>query len=161
MRASLLLLAAASAHGWRVAAPPRGRGSALPSLNRLPPPLLAELPMPDTPQTEAERQAENLKMENDLAAFRAQQAADGIVSKPVEEETLLQKTINTLGKILTFNFFVICIFFLWFLTGVAAQFGLQQTAVIESFRGAWDLIILPLLSTHMALTFISAGLERI
>jgi hypothetical protein len=39
------------------------------------------------------------------------------------EETMLDKTISTLGTILTFNFFVIISFFLWFLTGVGAQFG--------------------------------------
>jgi hypothetical protein len=77
------------------------------------------------------------------------------------EETMLDKTISTLGTILTFNFFVIISFFLWFLTGVGAQFGAQNTAIIDAFRGAWDWLIQPLLGTHMTLTFLSAGLERI
>ena len=46
------------------------------------------------------------------------------------------------------------------LTARATHFGNTRQA-IESFRGAWDLIILPLLTTHMTLTFLSAGLERI
>ncbi|KAL1500366.1 hypothetical protein AB1Y20_013029 [Prymnesium parvum] len=124
-------------------------------------PVLSESPF-EPAQSEEERLAVNAKLESDVAAFRAQKEADGTLTDSKDrEDSLLQMTINTLGKVLTFNFFVICIFFLWFLAGLAAQFGLQQTAVIDSFRGAWDLIILPLLSTHMALTFLSAGLERI
>ena len=36
------------------------------------------------------------------------------------EVTFLQKVIDTLGTVLTYNFFIICGFFLWFLTGVGA-----------------------------------------
>ena len=48
-----------------------------------------------------------------------------------------------------------------FLTGVGLQFGAHDEAVMNTFRTAWDPLILPLLSTHMALTFLSAGLERL
>lgn len=143
--------------------------------------VLAEPSMPDSGQPNLDRQAVNAKLESDLAAFRAQEAMKE-VAPPTEENSILKQAINILGKILTFNFFVICIFFLWFLAGaqiaschsrnlsdfrkpvsagVFAQFALQQTAIIGSFQGAWDVIILPLLSTHMALTFLSAGLEKL
>ena len=71
------------------------------------------------------------------------------------------KTIGTLGTILTYNFFIIIGFFTWFMTGVVAQFGFQQTALIDAFRGAWDYVIQPLLGTHMTLTFLSYGLEKV
>ena len=74
---------------------------------------------------------------------------------------MLQNVINTLGKILTVNFFIICILFLWFLTGCAAKFGAQEDAIIDAFRGSWDLFIMPLLTTHMTLTFLSFGLEKV
>tara|TARA_B110000196_G_scaffold276355_1_gene254272 strand:+ start:365 stop:493 length:129 start_codon:yes stop_codon:yes gene_type:complete len=32
--------------------------------------------------------------------------------------------------------------------------------IINAFRSCWDFLILPLLSTHMALTFLSFGLEK-
>lgn len=76
------------------------------------------------------------------------------------KQGLLQKVINTLGTVLTFNFFIIIIFFTWFITGVGAQFALDNVEIINAFRGAWDVIILPLLTTHMTLTFLSYGLEK-
>ena len=69
--------------------------------------------------------------------------------------------INALGTVLTYNFFIIIGFFLWFLVGVGLQFGAQDTTVIGAFQAFWDKLILPLLSTHMLLTFLSAGLERL
>ena len=112
-----------------------------------------------TPAQEAKRAELESSLAADLARFKAENAparsaGDG-------ERTLLQNVIDTLGKILTFNFFVIVIFFLWFLTGVGAKFGAQNEAIIDSFRGAWDVLIMPLLTTHMTLTFLSAGLERL
>ena len=82
-------------------------------------------------------------------------------SAAADESSLLKKTIGTLGTILTYNFFIIIGFFTWFMTGVVAQFGFQQTALIDAFRGAWDYVIQPLLGTHMTLTFLSYGLEKV
>ena len=77
-----------------------------------------------------------------------------------EDVGLLFKIIDTLGTILTYNFVIICLFFAWFLTGVGAQYGAQNTTLIEAFRAAWDVLILPLLTTHMTLTFLSWDLEK-
>ena len=44
--------------------------------------------------------------------------------------------------------------------GVGAQFGADNVTIINAFRSCWDFLILPLLSTHMALTFLSFGLEK-
>jgi len=78
-----------------------------------------------------------------------------------DEQGILQKVIDTLGTVLTYNFFIIIGFFIWFLAGVGLQFGAKELAVIGAFRSLWDPLILPLLSTHMGLTFLSAGLERL
>eukprot|EP00965_Chrysotila_dentata_P199527 6179438-Pleurochrysis_carterae.AAC.2 len=94
-------------------------------------------------------------------ASRAREQDLGTVGDASEAEpSLVRRTIDVLGTVLTYNFFIICAFFLWFLTGVGAQYGAQNDAIIQAFRGAWDYIIQPLLGTHMLLTFISAGLER-
>ena len=77
------------------------------------------------------------------------------------EDTLLQKTINTLGTVLTYNFFIIISFFVWFVAGVGAQFGLKDFTIIDGFKGCWGWLIQPLLTTHMTLTFLSAGLEKL
>ena len=78
-----------------------------------------------------------------------------------EEVGTLQNVINTLGNVLTVNFFIIIAFFTWFLAGVGAQFGAENFVLINAFRSCWDVLILPLLSTHMALTFLSFGLEKV
>lgn len=44
---------------------------------------------------------------------------------------------------------------------MGAQFGADNYTIINAFRGCWDFLILPLLSTHMALTFLSFGLEKL
>ena len=95
----------------------------------------------------------------DVERFKAAKAATA-PAEP-EEETLLDKTIDTLGTILTFNFFIIITFFAWFLTGVAAQFGFQSYDIINTFRSSWDFLIMPLLTTHMTLTILSWGLEKV
>lgn len=116
LRLALVSACAAGVHGFRLASSPlRSQLGQRPSFRRCPAPLLSEPPMWDVPQSEADRQAVNAKMESDLAAFRAQAAAEG-VSAPTEV-SILQKMINTLGRILTVNFFVIIGFFLWFLAG--------------------------------------------
>lgn len=100
------------------------------------------------------------RLAEDIALFKAERGLDAAVGEE-EEEGMLQSTINTLGTVLTYNFFIIISFFAWFLTGVGMQFGAQNTVVIDAFRGAWDVLIQPLLGTHMALTFLSAGLEKV
>lgn len=100
-------------------------------------------------------------LQADVERFKAKRLADAAAAGiDPEEMTLLEKSIDTLGTILTYNFFIIITFFGWFLTGVVAQFGLKEFAIINAFRGAWDWLIMPLLTTHMTLTFLSYGLEK-
>merc|ERR1719460_1669847 len=75
---------------------------------------------------------------DDIARFKAERGPDPSTLEADEEPGLLMKTIDTLGTILTYNF-----------------------GIIILFRGCWDFLILPLLSTHMALTFLSFGLEKL
>ena len=77
------------------------------------------------------------------------------------EVTALQRVINTLGTVLTYNFFIIVTFFAWFVSGVVGQFGFESYGLINAFRGCWDVLIMPLLTTHMTLTFLSFGLEKL
>jgi len=105
----------------------------------------------------------------DLAKFKAEKGVAGqALSGPSKkydvaesEKTFVQKLIEVLGTVLTYNFAIIIAFFTWFIVGAGAQLGAQQTAIIDSFRGCWDWLIMPLLTTHMTLTFLSAGLERL
>lgn len=102
------------------------------------------------------------QLERDLAQFKAERGGGATDSLAAEmEPTLLKRVIDTLGSVLTFNFFIIIAFFTWFLTGVGMQFGAHQEGLINAFRGAWDPLIMPLLTTHMTLTFLSAGLEKL
>jgi len=105
-------------------------------------------------------------VEGDLAADIARFKAERDISSSIfdaddADPTILQKVINTLGTVLTYNFFIIIAFFIWFIAGAIGQFGFDSTWLILAFQAKWDVLILPLLSTHMALTFLSAGLERI
>mmetsp|Transcript_95064 Transcript_95064/g.271851 ORF Transcript_95064/g.271851 Transcript_95064/m.271851 type:complete len:86 (-) Transcript_95064:170-427(-) len=72
----------------------------------------------------------------------------------------MTQTISTLGTILSYNFIIIIGFFTWFITGVGFKFIAKTDLVIDAFTGLWEWLILPLLSTHMALTFLSFGLEK-
>jgi len=98
----------------------------------------------------------------DIARFKAEKGiATSIFDEaPAAELTILERVIDTLGTVLTYNFFIIIGFFLWFLAGVALQFGADNIWLIGAFQAKWEVLILPLLSTHMALTFLSAGLEK-
>ena len=52
--------------------------------------------------------------------------------------------------------FIVC----RFVAGCFGKFALETDVVIDAFTGLWEVLILPLLSTHMALTFLSAGIEK-
>lgn len=120
------------------------------------------------------RDAAEDRLAEDIARFKAERGLSptvgldkpgGVnyadVSDEDEEVGMLQNVINTLGNVLTVNFFIIILFFTWFLAGVGAQFGADNFVLINAFRSCWDVLILPLLSTHMALTFLSFGLEKV
>lgn len=100
-------------------------------------------------------------LEAEVAKFKAAKAEKIAVAGGPAEPSMLDRTIDTLGTVLTYNFFIIIVFFTWFLVGVGAQFGADNTSIINAFRGAWDVLILPLLTTHMTLTFLSYGLEKL
>ena len=72
----------------------------------------------------SEQLSKRAALEDGLAADLARFKADPTLNPRTEADsgpTMMQNVINTLGKILTFNFFLIIIFFLWFLTGVGMQ----------------------------------------
>ena len=91
----------------------------------------------------------------DAARFRER----GIVGEAAPENPV-QGLINVLGTVLGFNFVVIVGLFLWFLSGVFSLYALDNDTIIIAVKAAFDPFILPLLSTHMGLTFLSYGLEK-
>ena len=107
------------------------------------------------------RRAAEDRLAEDIARFKAERGLDELREEEEEEAGLLYTVIDTLGTILTYNFGIIITFFAWFLTGVGMQYGAQNTVVIDAFRGCWDVLIMPLLTTHMTLTFLSFGLEKV
>ena len=95
------------------------------------------------------------KLIADAARFRER----GIVGEAAPENPV-QGLINVLGTVLGFNFVVIVGLFLWFLSGVFSLYALDNDTIIIAVKAAFDPFILPLLSTHMGLTFLSYGLEK-
>ena len=88
------------------------------------------------------------KLIADAARFRER----GTVVEAAPENPV-QGLINVLGTVLGFNFVVIVGLFLWFLSGVFSLYALDNDAIIIAVKAAFDPFILPLLSTHMGLTF--------
>ena len=104
-------------------------------------------------------QARMASLAADVEAFKQAKAAaqaDGD-----DKVTTLERVVDTLGTILSYNFLVIVAFFAWFLAGVFGQYVVKDLFLISAFPSFWDVLILPLLSTHMALTLLSAGLARL
>ena len=95
------------------------------------------------------------KLIADAARFRER----GTVVEAASENPV-QGLINVLGTVLGFNFVVIVGLFLWFLSGVFSLYALDNDTIIIAVKAAFDPFILPLLSTHMGLTFLSYGLEK-
>ena len=95
------------------------------------------------------------KLIADAARFRER----GTVVEAASENPV-QGVINVLGTVLGVNFVVIVGLFLWFLSGVFSLYALDNDAIIIAVKAAFDPFILPLLSTHMGLTFLSYGLEK-
>jgi hypothetical protein len=96
---------------------------------------------------------------SDIARFKQRESASAALSDGRPD--VVMSVINSLGLILTCNFVIIVGLFGWFIVGAVAQLGFKSMAPITAFRGAWDPFILPLLSTHMGLTFLSKFLEKI
>lgn len=103
-------------------------------------------------QKEKER---NDQLAQDLAKFKQ------LVPNDDEEMTLLEKVSETLGNILSVNFVIILGFFSWLVLGVIFRYTVQVTQIIDGFLALWDWLILPLLSTHLALTLLSWVLEKV
>ena len=95
------------------------------------------------------------KLIADAARFRER----GTVVEAAAENPV-QGVINVLGTVLGVNFVVIVGLFLWFLSGVFSLYALDNDTIIIAVKAAFDPFILPLLSTHMGLTFLSYGLEK-
>lgn len=96
---------------------------------------------------------------SDIARFKKRESASAALSNG--QPDMAMSVINGLGLVLTCNFVIIVGLFGWFIVGAVAQLGFKSMAPITAFRGAWDPFILPLLSTHMGLTFLSKFLEKI
>mmetsp|Transcript_31239 Transcript_31239/g.96701 ORF Transcript_31239/g.96701 Transcript_31239/m.96701 type:complete len:193 (+) Transcript_31239:71-649(+) len=95
----------------------------------------------------------------DAERFRQRREALGDAGAPVGPSPI-KSVVNVLGTVLSVNFVVIFGLFLWFLSGVFSLYALDNDAVINAVKAAFDPFILPLLSTHMGLTFFSYGLEK-
>lgn len=96
----------------------------------------------------------------DIAEFRRKESASDRLLNAGDDKAQLRQVVGVLGTVLSYNFIVIIGFFLWFITGCVGQFAFKNDLVINAFTGLWENLILPLLSTHMALTFLSAGIEK-
>ena len=140
--------AAADAAAGLPAAPPAAAAPA-PAATAAPPAMAFDAAPPARAPT-----AED-KLIADAARFRER----GIVGEAAPENPV-QGLINVLGTVLGFNFVVIVGLFLWFLSGVFSLYALDNDTIIIAVKAAFDPFILPLLSTHMGLTFLSYGLEK-
>mmetsp|Transcript_14682 Transcript_14682/g.24896 ORF Transcript_14682/g.24896 Transcript_14682/m.24896 type:complete len:207 (-) Transcript_14682:280-900(-) len=101
-----------------------------------------------------------LRENDDLLADISEFRRTRDTSNDTEKNAKLKQAIGVLGTVLSYNFVIIIGFFLWFVTGCVVKFGFESDVVIDGFTGLWEWLVLPLLSTHMALTFLSAGIEK-
>ena len=124
-----------------------------------PPAAAAPAPAPPAMAFDAAPPARAPTAEERLIADAARFRERGIVGEAAPENPV-QGLINVLGTVLGFNFVVIVGLFLWFLSGVFSLYALDNDTIIIAVKAAFDPFILPLLSTHMGLTFLSYGLEK-
>ena len=143
--------AAADAAAGLPAAPPPAAAA--------PPPAAAAPPAPPAMAFDAAPPARAPTAEDKLIADAARFRERGTVVEAAAENPV-QGVINVLGTVLGVNFVVIVGLFLWFLSGVFSLYALDNDAIIIAVKAAFDPFILPLLSTHMGLTFLSYGLEK-
>jgi len=73
----------------------------------------------------------------------------------------MQTLQSGLAAVLGFNFVVVVGLFLWFLYACFNSLVLNVDKDILAVQSVFEPYILPLLTTHMALTFLSYGLERL
>ena len=142
--------AAADAAAGLPAAPPPAAAAPAPAAAAPAPPAMAFDAAPPARAPTAEE-----RLIADAARFRER----GIVGEAAPENPV-QGLINVLGTVLGVNFVVIVGLFLWFLSGVFSLYALDNDTIIIAVKAAFDPFILPLLSTHMGLTFLSYGLEK-
>ena len=124
-------------------------GGARPSLSSGPAPAVGS--SPQVKSLEA-----NAKLREDIARFKQAK-----VKSSAEKNSPLSSLVNGLGLVLSVNFVIIVALFLWFLYGCFSLYALSNDAAIIAVKAAFDPFILPLLSTHMGLTFLAAALERV
>jgi hypothetical protein len=100
-------------------------------------------------------------MLRDIAELKSKRERErGSMAEGEDPKAFLRSVVNVCGTVLSYNFIIIIGFFLWFLSGCFGKFVLDSDVVIDAFTGKWEILILPLLSTHMGLTFFSAGIEK-
>ena len=124
-----------------------------------PPAAAAPAPAPPAMAFDQAPPARAPTAEDRLIADAARFRERGTVVEAASENPV-QGLINVLGTVLGFNFVVIVGLFLWFLSGVFSLYALDNDTIIIAVKAAFDPFILPLLSTHMGLTFLSYGLEK-
>ena len=121
----------------------------------------ASMPVPSESRAAARDKVTDQKISDDLKKdierFRKMKTT---VTEDAGANALVT-VVNGLGVVLSVNFVIIVSLFLWFLFGCFQLFALNNDTVIVSVKNNFDPYILPVLSTHMALTFLSAALERI
>lgn len=98
----------------------------------------------------------NAQLKRDIERFKQQSS-----TTPATEPSALEGIVSVLGVILSVNFAIIVALFGWFVWGVFSLYTLKNDSVITLVKASFDPVILPILSTHMGLTFLSAGLERL
>ena len=123
------------------------------------PPPAAAAPAPPAMAFDQAPPARAPTAEDRLIADAARFRERGTVVEAASENPV-QGVINVLGTVLGVNFVVIVGLFLWFLSGVFSLYALDNDTIIIAVKAAFDPFILPLLSTHMGLTFLSYGLEK-
>ena len=137
-----------------------GLPAAPPPAAAAPPPAAAAAPpAPPSMAFDAAPPARAPTAEDKLIADAARFRERGTVVEAASENPV-QGVINVLGTVLGVNFVVIVGLFLWFLSGVFSLYALDNDTIIIAVKAAFDPFILPLLSTHMGLTFLSYGLEK-
>ena len=137
----------------------KAEADAAAGLPAAPPAAAAPAPAPPAMAFDAAPPARAPTAEDKLIADAARFRERGIVGEAAPENPV-QGLINVLGTVLGFNFVVIVGLFLWFLSGVFSLYALDNDTIIIAVKAAFDPFILPLLSTHMGLTFLSYGLEK-
>jgi len=133
---------------WRLRVSEEPSSPSSPPSSPSPPPPTQAL----DPMLEAEI---DVSLRRDIERFRTMAPADDR-----KESSIADAAVNFLAVILSINFVLIVALFVWFLYGCVNFLFLENDVPILAVKKAFDPFILPVLSTHMGLTFLSYFLEK-